>query len=95
MSIPLETVYFVHIAVVLCDITRVSNTCKISGQYRVMFTKVIAFKSYHYQTGYLANNYDCVYRFCRSYMYIKNSNGPKFAEPSMDDHRPLLKTSLT
>jgi len=42
MSIPkLWTVYFVHSAVVLCEITSALSTCKITGPRHVMFNKII------------------------------------------------------
>jgi len=106
MSIPkLWTVYFVHIAVVLCEITSAWNTCKVTSPRRVMFNKIVNINHIiskfaplvPYKKLYICNY---VYKFWQetSYIcgcYIKKLNGPKFADPSMADDRPLLKRSMS
>jgi len=93
LAIPkLWTIYFVHSAVALCEITSAWNTCKITAQQRIMFNKIVRNHIINKFPTFVP--YTCMIRckkfgkkrttFCKS--YTKKLNGPKFA----DDRLPSV-----
>jgi|SRR6218665_942294 len=91
-----DPVYFIHSAVVLCEITKVPEIHVKSLNHDVSSLKN---RKNHYQIRNCCSIYllDYVHKFwqetnhfCRS--YIKTSNGPKFADPRTSHERPLFKT---
>jgi len=97
--------YSVHSATVvhvsLCEIASALNTCKINGQQRVMFNRIVNINCIITKLA-AVGSYTCMI-VCKNFgkkwttfaeVTLKNSNGPKFADPRTSDDRLIFKTSM-